>query len=106
MKNLRQINYFVLIFLLLFLNNCKNSTGQVESDRSKTLESLRKVDDFPLYVLHYYGDYKFQEFLENGIEALGRSETEKNLEKWACTCSPGSFTLYKSFGWLCLCFNG
>lgn len=36
------------------------------SRQIRTLASLRKVDSFPLYVLHYSGDYAFDEFLRKG----------------------------------------
>lgn len=82
-KYYRSLFLFISLFFLL---TCKNSTGQEESDLAKTLESLKKVDNFPLYVMHYFGDYNFQNFLEVGTQSLHKSESKKNEIKWACTC--------------------
>ena len=46
----------VALFLLL----CNRS------DEQRTLASLQKVDDFPLYVMTYYGDYGFDDYLKEG----------------------------------------
>ncbi|MGB2907165.1 MAG: hypothetical protein WBB73_08685 [Candidatus Aminicenantaceae bacterium] len=35
-------------------------------DQAKTLASIKKVNNYPLYVMTYYGDYGFDEFLKIG----------------------------------------
>jgi len=50
-----------------------------------TLASLRKVDDFPLYVMHYKGTYFFGYFVKRGIERDIYRITEKKVNPDACT---------------------
>lgn len=40
----------------------------------RSLASLKKVDDFPLYQMTYYGDYGFDEFLRTGAKNDGGIE--------------------------------
>lgn len=42
----------------------------------KTLSSLKKVDDYPLYTMTYAGDYGFDEFLKTG------AASDKDIEKF------------------------
>ena len=35
-------------------------------DQTKTLASIKKVNNYPLYVMTYHGDYGFDEFLKGG----------------------------------------
>lgn len=62
--------------------------GSAAADRARTLASLRRIDDWPLYEMHYYGDYGFDGFLEQGIQAGYRPQSYAVgvAEKWACTC--------------------
>jgi hypothetical protein len=64
------------------------------------------VDDYPLYVMHRYGDYQFDEFLETGIlpdadpPPIGRGQEEP----WACSCfatanQEGQVILGRNFDW-------
>ncbi len=58
-------------------------------DPLRTLLSFRKVDDFPLYTMRYYGDYDLERYLQgkargNSIPFVrGGEETAGGL---ACTC--------------------
>ncbi|MDY7039715.1 MAG: C45 family peptidase [Chloroflexota bacterium] len=72
----------------------------------RTLISLRKVDDYPLYVMDYYGDYGFEEFLRVGLETDSRSQSynRENSPLWACTCfsalnEEGHLILGRNFDW-------
>lgn len=42
----------------------------------KTLSTLKKVDDYPLYTMTYAGDYGFDEFLKTG------ASSDKDIEKF------------------------
>jgi hypothetical protein len=68
-------------------------------DEARTVASLRKVDDYPLYVMHTYVDYRFDEFLEEGNQRASRQamarvfqimrsyEQAPSQERpFACTC--------------------
>jgi hypothetical protein len=68
-------------------------------DEVRTLTSFRKVDDYPLYVMHTYFDYRFDEFLEDGNQRASNQATTRALNEmpfhkhvssherpFACTC--------------------
>lgn len=57
----------ILAFIILFFNEIR------------TLVSLKKVDDHPMYTMTYYGDYGFDEFLKTG--AKDDSDIEKYVTK-------------------------
>lgn len=64
----------------------------------RTLASLRQVDDYPLYVMTYYGDYGFDEFLKQGYTASDLATP------WACTTfsafgAEGIALLGRNFDW-------
>ncbi len=71
-----------------------------------TLASLRRVDDYPLYVMHYYGDYGFSDFLRRGIG--GGQALHRGLDRapaWACTVfaalnPAGDALLGRNFDWM------
>lgn len=82
-----------LIFLGLLLTVVFLHLGQIRS-----LLTLRKVDDRPLYVMRYYGDYGFGEFAKRGAESdkelegfvmqrilTGRAPTRRTTEPFGCT---------------------
>ncbi len=82
------------------------SEESAAADRSRTLASLRKVDDFPLYEMHYYGDYDFGSFLQEGVQIDSRtgSYPQRNAETWACTCfvalsEKGDLIFGRNFDW-------
>jgi hypothetical protein len=72
----------------------------------RTLATLRKVDDYPLYVMTYHGDYGFGNFLERGARADARSgSTDQGIaDGWACTTfttlnEEGDAILGRNFDW-------
>ena len=80
-----------LILGLIVLAAARPAGGQRAVD--KTLASFKKLDDFPLYVMDYHGDYGFAEYLKSGVrpnldagavvwDALGRA----GASPWACSC--------------------
>lgn len=85
----------LLTVTLSFVTVCKNglfdSNDRNEGfsgDTLKTLQSLQKVDDYPLYVMQYHGDYHFSAQLsvnENREIPFQRNVSMKN-ENWCCTC--------------------
>ncbi len=61
-------------------------SGQLNEWR--TLASLRQVDEHPLYVMRYHGDYDFERFLRadvGEVTSLQLEPAEAGLG-WACTC--------------------
>jgi predicted choloylglycine hydrolase len=72
------------------------------ADQARTLDSLRRLDDWPLYEMHYYGDYGFDSFLQAGIEIENR--TQSFADEWACTCfaalnEEGDLIFGRNFDW-------
>lgn len=51
----------------------------------KTLASLEKVDDFPLYVMRFHGSYLFDHFVEEGIEWGPYKKVYEAVNPEACT---------------------
>jgi hypothetical protein len=60
----------------------------------RTMASLEKVDDFPLYVMKYHGGYFFDLFAEEGIEWSVYQKIYKAANPDACT----SFTAHNPDG--------
>jgi hypothetical protein len=73
--------------------------------RARSLFSFRKVDD-ALYVMHLYGSYGFDEYLEDGLQARFQSSSTAGAASppWACTVfatlnQGGEPLLGRSFDW-------
>jgi hypothetical protein len=81
--------------------------GDASDEAAATLNSLEEVDDYPLYVMHYYGAYKTAVFSAVSIKWLA-STTWPNLtplpSTWGCSLftAPGNANngLYgRNFDW-------
>ncbi|NIM91506.1 MAG: linear amide C-N hydrolase [Candidatus Aminicenantes bacterium] len=98
----------ILLILLILLAPftsiaCPNAP---ESNRIKTIISLKKLDDFPLYVMHFHGDYDLPYYAHKvsppqDIQIGNRSGYSSS---WACTCfstksDQGSQLLGRNFDW-------
>jgi len=55
----------------------------------RTLLTLRKVDEYPLYVMYYQGDYGFREFLDRGSRTVTGRRLDLAGNAWTCTCFAG-----------------
>jgi hypothetical protein len=106
----------LLIWVFVLLTAARPSGAQ--SNAEKTLASFRKLDDFPLYVMEYDGDYGFAEYLKTGVrpstdaEAPG-GETAAWAEEtagrpegapWFCSCfavstRDGRVLVGRNFDW-------
>lgn len=87
MKYKLPVLFGVSILLLGMVLFCR-TPNDIPDDSEKSLATLEKIDDFPLYVMRYYGDYGFGDFLKTGIEVTNGSASseQNNQSKWACTC--------------------
>lgn len=78
---------------------------QSQLNQWRTLASLQKVDDYPLFMMTYYGDYDFQDFLQEGTQIGVRSEANgQEAGEWSCTVfsalnENGSLVLGRNFDW-------
>lgn len=80
----------IILILFLLLNPCVGIGGPFHqnSNRIKTLKSIKKLDDFPLYVMFYYGDYPLAGFSPDTTISPNIQEENISLDSssWACTC--------------------
>ena len=75
---------FLLVLLTMCLVTCSDSPTELSNSQDLSLATLKKVDDYPLYVMHYFGDYGFNSFLLEGLQTLNLIKS--NDTHWACTC--------------------
>jgi choloylglycine hydrolase len=76
------------ICLLLIPYTNVTAYDGLESDSVKTIRSFKKLDEFPLYSMHFFGDYDLPDF--RSTKSLGQdTQTWKPIidsSSWACTC--------------------
>ena len=77
-----------------------------KSNADKTLASFKKLDDYPLYVMRYDGDYGFREYLKRGVRAVPETEPAGGFAagSWACSCfsvrtRDGRVLVGRNFDW-------
>jgi hypothetical protein len=71
-----------------------NISSNLTEDQIKTLESIRKVNDYPVYIMTYYGDYGFDEFLKVGHSAeAGGPEISEGCSSFGAL-NPKGNTIY------------
>lgn len=76
------------VFLLISISGCRITESfnmQSDIEKSGTLKSLKKINDFPLYVMNYYGDYGFKKYLDNPSSST-MPQILKSGEAFFCTC--------------------
>jgi len=66
------------------------------------VRDLQRVDDYPLYVARYEGDYGFDRFLKSGERPAFSGDLPAGRRQWACTgfAAQGGEPLYgRNFDW-------
>ena len=95
---MRVCKSLIVSTIFLTLASCKGgSTPTVDgqdlgAESLRTLQSLQKVNDYPLFVMTYYGDYGFGALLKADRLRSIRTEEEYSLvekDDWQCTCFAG-----------------
>ena len=84
-----------------------SETGSIEFTQAEidSLNSLQKVDEHPLFVMHYQGQHRESAFIGPGTNDLEQSNLEKNPPPlWACSlfatlADPQSGVLGRNFDW-------
>ena len=98
----------ILLILCLLLAPLTSTAAShaPQSNRLKTIHSLKKLDDFPLYQMIYYGDYDLPDYsAESSPQKNGRECIfPKEFSGWACTCfstqtEQGNQVLGRNFDW-------
>jgi hypothetical protein len=82
MKKWLALIIFVCLALLLAL-----FIKPTDGDEQKTLASLIQIDSFPLYEMHFYADYGFDNYLRGGSGKLPIMENGSGFGSlsWGCT---------------------
>ncbi len=82
----------LMLLLIILVSSCgrEPASGQFTEDEleNMTLSSFERVNDYPLYIMTYYGDYGFEEFLKTG-QRTAVSFSENPEYAWGCTCFSG-----------------
>ena len=96
----------LIIFILLAPFTSIACPNAAESNRIKTIKSLKKLDDFPLYVMHFYGDYTLPNYAHKvpPPQDMQIKSRPSNSSLWACTCfstksEQGNQLLGRNFDW-------
>jgi hypothetical protein len=96
----------LILFILLAPFTSIACNNAPESNRIKTIRSLKKLDDFPLYVMHFYGDYDLPNYARQVSlpQDMQIGNRPGNPPLWACTCfatksEQGSQLLGRNFDW-------
>ncbi|UCE22211.1 MAG: linear amide C-N hydrolase [Candidatus Aminicenantes bacterium] len=102
----------ILLLIFILISPLTGIAGQnaPQSDRLKTFKSLKKLDDFPLYVMRFYGDYSLPDYVPKTSPPLDTQNSilngnlPWNLPLWACTCfstatEQGGQLLGRNFDW-------
>ncbi len=87
-KRKRKTIRIVIILLLLFaLVGGLAAVFHTPLDQLRSAISVKKAADTKLLVMHYYGDYGFDEFLKRGLASEANSILGSvNSPHWSCTC--------------------
>ncbi len=64
----------ILIIIGCFLVVAVFAAGALFFNELRSLSTLKKADDYPMYTMTYYGDYGFDEFLKVGASSDGDIE--------------------------------
>jgi hypothetical protein len=80
----------LMLLFFISLPGCKGGspTGpdQALIDEERTLNSLKRMNDYPFYTMIYYGDYGFGEYLNTGTMPPFFALSSAVREKIACSC--------------------
>jgi len=99
-KHKRIIRILLVCLLVVFIG-----LGVILYGPVRTMVSLERVDDYPLFVMRYHGDYFFDWFSEHGIEWPIFQKFYKLMNPDACTSfvamsDPNSVVFARNFDWL------
>lgn len=78
--------FCVTVFLAPGCGDSGSHEGTLQRDAARTLASLHRVGDSPLYAMTYFGGYGFSEFLKTGTHASSQVPEEADVGLWGCTC--------------------
>ena len=83
----KTIRIVFILLLLLALVGGLATVFHTPLDQLRSAMSVEKAADGRLLVMHYYGDYGFDDFLRRGLAAnVNTALNLSNTSDWACTC--------------------
>jgi hypothetical protein len=104
--------FSVIVLLVVFLafitvlpaSCCDTSENPSGDSATATLSTLRKIDDYPLYVLRYYGDYGFPQYLREPDRGEAPPDIRQADGAWGCTtfaalAPAGEYLFGRNFDW-------
>jgi len=103
---MKKITIFItsLLLLILCLNCSENTTGPDSGSASLVVQGkiippgeIVQISDYPLFVMNYFGDYDFQNYLKTGI-SLNKFRLQDDSALWGCTCFSAMAEGCKIFG--------
>jgi hypothetical protein len=76
------------IFICLMILSMGCQKNEEDENIQKTFSSLNKMDPFPFYIMKYYNDYNFDEYLQTGNRPQTPAEVVAgSIDNYrACTC--------------------
>jgi hypothetical protein len=91
--NIVQISFICILIGLsfIFLPGCEKDSptavNQNSNEREMTLNSLKRINDYPFYTMTYYGDYGFKKYLQTGNwNDLSAHASITGKDEFYCTC--------------------
>lgn len=72
MKIIKRVSFIMACIVLVVIIGA----GTLFFNEIRSLFSMRKIDDYPMYQMTYYGDYGFDEFLKTG------ARSDRDIEKF------------------------
>jgi len=99
-KRRKLVKRIFLICLLVLVTGL----GVISYGPVRTMASLERVDDYPLFVMQYHGDYLFDWFAEHGIDWPLFKKVYKAVNPDACTSfaalsDEGDAVFGRNFDW-------
>ncbi len=84
-RNTIRLGLILLVLVALVVGLAESTHTQLEQLRSAM--SVEKSADGRLLVMHYYGDYGFDEYLNTGVAGTtNKASSPFSPPAWACTC--------------------
>ena len=64
LKNISSFRCIFIPLIFLWISTAFAQQGEFIQDQLRTLGTFKKIDDYPLFEMHYNHDYHFDEFLK------------------------------------------
>lgn len=73
-----------------------------QGDADRTLSTFHRVDDYPLYVMTYYGDYGFDGYLQTGDrrDSIRDPEPGESCSTFTAATEDGDMIFGRNFDWM------